>query len=50
MKLGRHKGREGKSECALCGAECESVVHCCGSVQPIVILICGKVSGALRDM
>ena len=31
-ELGRHRGREGKSECALCGAEC------CGSVQPIVIL------------
>ena len=32
-ELGRHRGREGKSECVLCGAECESVVHmlweCC---------------------
>ena len=36
-ELGRHRGREGKSECVLCGAECESVIHC-GSVQPIVIL------------
>ena len=26
-ELGRHRGREGKSEYALCGAECESVVH-----------------------
>ena len=26
-ELGKHRGREGKSECALCGAECESVVH-----------------------
>ena len=26
-ELGRHRGREGKSECTLCGAECESVVH-----------------------
>ena len=26
-ELGRHRGREGKSECGLCGAECESVVH-----------------------
>ena len=25
--LGRHRGREGKVECTLCGAECESVVH-----------------------
>ena len=26
-ELGRHRGKEGKSECTLCGAECESVVH-----------------------
>ena len=26
-ELGRHRRREGKSECVLCGAECESVVH-----------------------
>ena len=26
-ELGRHKGREGKSECVLCGAECESVLY-----------------------
>ena len=26
-ELDRHRGREGKSECVLCGAECESVVH-----------------------
>ena len=26
-ELGRHRGREGKLECTLCGAECESVVH-----------------------
>ena len=28
-ELGRHRGREGKSECVLCGVEleCESVVH-----------------------
>ena len=26
-ELSRHRGREGKSECVLCGAECESVVH-----------------------
>ena len=25
--LGRHRGREGKVQCTLCGAECESVVH-----------------------
>ena len=22
-----HRGREGKVECSLCGAECESIVH-----------------------
>ena len=26
-KLGRHKGRNGLTECILCGDECESVVH-----------------------
>ena len=25
-KLGRHRGRNDKTECTLCGAECESVV------------------------
>ena len=24
-ELGRHRGREGKLECTLCGTECESV-------------------------
>ena len=26
-ELGRRRGRVGKSECTLCGAECESMVH-----------------------
>ena len=26
-ELGRHRGREGKSQCTLCGCECESVTH-----------------------
>ena len=26
-ELGRHKGRNGRTECVLCGDECESVVH-----------------------
>ena len=26
-ELGRHRGREGKVECTVCGAECESVMH-----------------------
>ena len=31
-ELGRHREREGKKECVLCGDECESV---CGNVQHI---------------
>ena len=26
-ELGRHRGRNGMTECILCGDECESVVH-----------------------
>ena len=26
-ELGRHRGREGKNECSLCGNECENVCH-----------------------
>ena len=26
-ELGRHRGREGKKECVLCGDECESISH-----------------------
>ena len=26
-ELGRHRGREGKSQCTFCGCECESVTH-----------------------
>ena len=26
-ELGRHRGREGKMVCTLCGAECESIVY-----------------------
>ena len=31
-ELGKHRGREGKVECSICGAECESFY---GSVQHI---------------
>ena len=27
MDLGRHREREGREECLLCDAECESVSH-----------------------
>ena len=26
-KVGRHRGREGETECSLCGNECENVSH-----------------------
>ena len=26
-EVGRHRGRNGRTECVLCGDECESVVH-----------------------
>ena len=26
-ELGRHRGRKGKTECSLCGNECENVSH-----------------------
>ena len=26
-ELGRHRGREGKKECSICGDECENVSH-----------------------
>ena len=29
-ELGRHRGREGKTECSLCGDECENVSHVLG--------------------
>ena len=38
-ELGRHRGREGKSECVLCGAECGSVVHVlweCSKLQQLL--------------
>ena len=31
-RLGMHRGREGKSECTLCDAECDSIVHMLGGV------------------
>ena len=35
-KMGRHRGREGKTECSLCRNECEIVSY--GSVQHIAVL------------
>ena len=39
-ELGRHRRREGKVECTLCGAECESVVPAYN--------VFGEASGAIR--
>ena len=37
-ELGRHRGRECKTECSLCGNECENVSHGYGIVQHIAVL------------
>ena len=29
-ELGRHRGKEGETECSLCGNECENVSHVLG--------------------
>ena len=45
----RHRGREGKVECPLCGAECESVIHvlweCPSCVYCILYSGVGKAQG-----
>ena len=51
-ELGRHRGREGKSECALCGAECESVVHMlweCSAYSNIRVIFVEKLQELLGD-
>ena len=37
-ELGRHRGREGKVECTLCGAECGSVAYgrCFGEASGVI--------------
>ena len=42
-ELGRHRGREGRKECLLCDAECESVrvlVMCCVIVLLLEVPSC----------
>ena len=46
-ELGKHGGREGKSEYALCGAECESIVNMLWECSAYSHL-CGAASGAFR--
>ena len=51
-ELGRHRGKEGKSECALCGAECESVVHVlweCSAYSNIRVIFVEKLRELLGD-
>ena len=37
-ELGRHRGREGRKECLLCDAECESVSHVLWDCAAYVVL------------
>ena len=49
-ELGRHRGREGRSQCALCGDECESVAHVlwdCPAYEMIRISFMEKLSDLL---
>ena len=51
-ELGRHRGREGNSECALCGPECESVVHMlwdCSTYSNIRVIFVEKLQKLLGD-
>ena len=51
-ELGRHRGREGKIECSLCGAECESVVHVlweCPAYSSSRLIFLEKLQGILGD-
>ena len=49
-EFGRHRGREGKLECTLCGASARVLFMCCGSVQHIVVVepVYGEASGTVR--
>ena len=48
-ELGKHRGREGKSKYALCGAECESVVHKCSAYSDIKVIFVEKLQELLGD-
>ena len=37
-ELGRYRGREGKTECSLCGDECENVSHVLWECSTIVVI------------
>ena len=40
-ELGRQRGREGKVECSLCGAECKSVVWECPAYSSSRLIFLG---------
>ena len=50
VELGRHRGREGKVECTLCGAQCKRVIHvlweCLAYSSMLWIDVFGNASGA----
>ena len=51
--LGRHRGRKGKVECTLCGAECESVVYVlweCPAYSNCRLMFVEKFQELLGDM
>ena len=51
-ELGRHRGREDKSECALCSTEGESVVHVlweCLAYSNIRVILIEKCNELLGD-
>ena len=51
-ELGRHRGREGKTECSLCGNECENVSHVlweCSAYSSIRASFMKKLQELLED-
>ena len=50
-ELGRHSDRDGRVECTLCGAECESVVHVlweCSTCRDIFQEVLKQLLGAYK--
>ena len=51
-ELGRHRGREGKTECSLCEDECENVSHVlweCSAYSSIRVSFMKKLQELLED-
>ena len=47
-ELGRHRGREGKTECSLCGDECENVSHVLWECLVLELVFIKKPSRGVR--